>query len=216
MVEWLLQAVIRQVPADTGMSPVSAAATQARSEGRVAQSDVDRALAAVHDTWLATQIEYHRATSHTQLRMHRWIQQWVWRLNVAVIIIVFLDLLLILTRLLGLRSAWVEAGHSYGPVLVFFAAVLPAVVASLNSIRFQSECLRIAERSAVMVEMLEGCRAECGVLQARMRAGRANDGADDPGGWTLEALDLGEACAQMLSDEVAEWSVLYSRDLLEA
>ena len=25
-----------------------------------------------------------------------------------------------------------------------------------------------------------------------------------------------EECAQMLSDEVAEWSVLYSRDLLEA
>jgi len=41
-------------------------------------------------------------------------------------------------------------------------------------------------------------------------------GAADPGGWTLEALDLGEVCAQMLSDEVAEWSVLYSRDLLEA
>ena len=216
VVDWLLQAVIRQVPPDTGMSAIPAQATHTRSEARVARSDVDRALAAVHDNWLATQIEYHRATSHTQLRMHRWIQRWVWRLNLAVIIIVFLDLLLILARLLGWRSAWVEAGHSYGPVLVFFAAVLPAVVASLNSIRFQSECLRIAERSAVMVEMLEGCRAECGVLQARMRAARAQDGLDDPGAWTLEALDVGEVCAQMLSDEVAEWSVLYSRDLLEA
>jgi len=137
-------------------------------------------------------------------------------LNLAVIIIVSLDLVLILARLLGLRGGWVEAGHSYGPVLVFFAAVLPAVVASLNSIRFQSECLRIAERSAVMVEMLEGCRAECEVLEARMRSARMHGGAGDPGGWTLEALELGEVCAQMLSDEVAEWSVLYSRDLLEA
>lgn len=136
-------------------------------------------------------------------------------MNLAVIIIVFADLLLIVARLLGLRSGWVEVGHSYGPVLVFFAAVLPAVVSSLNSIRFQSECLRIAERSAVMVEMLEGCRAECEVLQARVRGARAS-GGEDPGGWTLEAYDLGEACAQMLSDEVAEWSVLYSRDLLEA
>ncbi|HEV2181883.1 MAG TPA: hypothetical protein VGR59_16255 [Gemmatimonadaceae bacterium] len=213
VVDWLLQAVIRQAPPGTGMP---GAAAPARSGTRVVQSDVDRALAAVHDNWLATQIEYHRATSHTQLHMHRWIQRWVWRLNLAVIIIVFLDLLLILARLLGFRSVWVEAGHSYGPVLVFFAAVLPAVVASLNSIRFQSECLRIAERSAVMVEMLEGCRAECEVLRARMRTARTDDGTGDRGGWTLEALDLGEVCAQMLSDEVAEWSVLYSRDLLEA
>lgn len=216
VIDWLLQALIRQAPPDTGMSPVATPATPSRSTTRVVRSDVDRALAHVHDNWLATQIEYHRATSHTQLRMHRWIQRWVWRLNLAVIIIVFLDLLLILARLLGVRGGLVEAGHSYGPVLVFFAAVLPAAVASLNSIRFQSECLRIAERSAVMVGMLEGCRAECEVLQARMRAAHANSGAGDPGGWTLEAFDLGEVCAQMLSDEVAEWSVLYSRDLLEA
>jgi len=216
VVDWLLQAVIRQAPPDTGMPLLAEPASQARSDTRVARSDVARALALVRDNWLATQIEYHRATSHTQLRMHRWIQRWVWRLNLAVIIIVSLDLVLILARLLGLRSGWVEAGHSYGPVLVFFAAVLPAVVASLNSIRFQSECLRIAERSAVMVEMLEGCRAECEVLEARMRSARMHGGAGDPGGWTLEALELGEVCAQMLSDEVAEWSVLYSRDLLEA
>lgn len=216
VIDWVLQAVIRQASPDTGMSVVATPASPARSAARVARSDVDRALEQVHDNWLATQIEYHRATSHTQLRMHRWIERWVWRLNLSVIIIVSLDLVLILARLLGLHSEWVEAGHSYGPVLVFFAAVLPAVVASLNSIRFQSECLRIAERSAVMVEMLEGCRSECEVLQARIRAARADTGADDPGGWTLEVLDLGEACAQMLSDEVAEWSVLYSRDLLEA
>lgn len=215
VVDWLLQAVIREAPPGTGMSPLAAPAAHARRSGAVSQSDVDRALALVHDNWLATQIEYHRATSHTQRRMHRWIRRWVWRLNLAVIIIVFADLLLIVARLLGLRSGWVEVGHSYGPVLVFFAAVLPAVVSSLNSIRFQSECLRIAERSAVMVEMLEGCRAECEVLQARVRGARAS-GGEDPGGWTLEAYDLGEACAQMLSDEVAEWSVLYSRDLLEA
>ncbi|MGH7633910.1 MAG: hypothetical protein ACRENC_09290, partial [Gemmatimonadaceae bacterium] len=117
-----------------------------------------------------------------------------------------------------LHSGWVETGHSYGPALVFLAAVLPAAVASLNSIRFQSECLRIAERSAVMVEMLDGWRAECDVLRTRMRGSREHpEGRGrDPGAWTLEAVELGEACAQMTSDEVAEWSVLYSRDLLEA
>jgi hypothetical protein len=112
----------------------------------------------------------------------------------------------------------VELGHSYTPALIFLAAVLPAAVASLNSIRFQSECLRIAERSAVMVEMLEGWRAECDVLRTRMRTAREEQGGrtGDPGAWTLEAVELGESCAQMTSDEVAEWSVLYSRDLLEA
>jgi hypothetical protein len=212
VVEWLLQAVIREAPPGTGM-----VSTRPNPNGStVARSDVERALAGVSEHWLASQIAYHRATSHTQLHMHRWIQRWVWRLNVAVIIIVSMDLALILARLTGLRSGWVEAGHSYGPALVFLAAVLPAAVASLNSIRFQSECLRIAERSAVMVEMLDGWRAECDVLRTRMRGAREHGGDRDPGAWTLEAVELGEACAQMTSDEVAEWSVLYSRDLLEA
>ncbi len=110
-------------------------------------------------------------------------------------------------------------GHSYTPALVFLAAVLPAAVASLNSIRFQSECLRIAERSAVMVEMLEwvagGVRGAAHTHADVARGSRAAPN-DDPGAWTLEAVELGESCAQMTSDEVAEWSVLYSRDLLEA
>lgn len=214
VIEWLLQAVIREAPPGTGM----VSAIPEGSGSRLARSDVERALGAVSETWLAAQIAYHRATSHTQLHMHRWIQRWVWRLNVAVIIIVSIDLALILARLTGLRSGWVEAGHAYGPALVFLAAVLPAAVASLNSIRFQSECLRIAERSAVMVEMLDGWRAECDVLRTRMRGARERRGGEsrDPGAWTLEAVELGEACAQMTSDEVAEWSVLYSRDLLEA
>jgi hypothetical protein len=100
-------------------------------------------------------------------------------------------------------------------VLIFFAAVLPAVVASLNGIRFQSECLRIAERSAVMVKVLEGYRGECDRLEAKLVTVRA-DPNSDPGGWTLDVLDVAESCAQVTADEVAEWSVLYSRALLEA
>jgi len=223
VVEWLLQAVIREAPPGTGMVHIARphhahAGRSGRHDEMVARSDVERALGLVGEDWLASQIAYHRATSHTQLHMHRWIQRWVWRLNVAVIIIVSIDVAVILARLTGLRNEWVEAGHAYAPALVFLAAVLPAAVASLNSIRFQSECLRIAERSAVMVEMLEGWRAECEVLRARMRTSRdEQDGrTHDPGAWTLEAVELGESCAQMTGDEVAEWSVLYSRDLLEA
>ncbi len=67
----------------------------------VARSDVERALGAVSENWLGAQIAYHRATSHTQLHMHRWIQRWVWRLNLAVIIIVSIDVALILGRVLG-------------------------------------------------------------------------------------------------------------------
>ncbi|HEY7896011.1 MAG TPA: hypothetical protein VIC24_14010 [Gemmatimonadaceae bacterium] len=226
VIEWLLQAVIREAPPGTGMVQATRphhahgphAPHAAMNGSMVARSDVERALGAVSENWLGAQIAYHRATSHTQLHMHRWIQRWVWRLNLAVIIIVSIDVALILGRVLGLRGGWVDMGHSYTPALIFLAAVLPAAVASLNSIRFQSECLRIAERSAVMVEMLDGWRAECEVLRTRMRTSRGEPGGrnDDPGAWTLEAVELGESCAQMTSDEVAEWSVLYSRDLLEA
>jgi hypothetical protein len=127
--------------------------------------------------------------------------------------VVAIDLLMLSARTAGAGGVWLGVAHAYAPLLVFLAAVLPAGLASLNGIAFQSECLRIAERSAVMAEVLGECRDECERLEAEMTRARAS-GAD-PGAWTLEAIELGERCAQLTCDDVAEWSVLYSRDLLD-
>jgi hypothetical protein len=132
---------------------------------------------------------------------------------VSVIAIVAVDLAILAAVLAGADVSWIRAAHEYSPILVFFAAVLPAIVAALNSIGFQAECLRIAERSATMVRILERRRAACEQLESRITTARS--GGADSGAWTLETLEFAERCAQIVTDEVAEWSVLYSRDLRE-
>jgi len=205
VVDWLLQAVVRQAPPHTGL--------QRGAAPGFFSPDALHAATTIREHWLQTQIAYHRTTSRAQLAMHHAIERWVARLNVSVIAIVAADLVILAAVMLRVDTPWIRAAHEYSPILVFFAAVLPAIVAALNSIGFQSECLRIAERSATMVKILERRRAECEQLESRIT--RARGGSADPGAWTLETLALAESCAQIVTDEVAEWSVLYSRELRE-
>lgn len=211
VVDWLLRGIVCAAPPDIGWTPAEASSAVTP---RIVRVDADRVLEEIRNDWLPAQIAYHRATSVRQRAMHDWIEAWVWRFNLGVIIVVALDAALLLVRLAGARGGWVEAAHAWSPGLVFLAAVLPAAVASLNGIRFQSECLRLAERSALLAGILDGHREECGRLAVAIAASRAT-GAD-PGAWTLEALDLAESCAQAAVDDVAEWSVLYAKELLEA
>ncbi|MGH7623944.1 MAG: hypothetical protein ACREOJ_01340, partial [Gemmatimonadaceae bacterium] len=210
VVDWLFQAIVRQASPLTGLQPVA----QPTAQPRVFSPDALHAAATIRTSWLQTQIDYHRVTSRTQLAMHHGIDAWVQRLNVSVIAIVAVDLAILAAVAAGVDVPWIHAAHEYSPMLVFFAAVLPAIVAALNSIGFQSECLRIAERSATMVRILERRRAACEQLESSIR--KARNDPRDPGAWTLETLDFAESCAQIVTDEVAEWSVLYSRNLLEA
>ena len=205
VVDWLFQAIVRQAPPHTGLRQAA--------QPRVFSPDALHGSGTIRTNWLQTQIDYHRATSRTQLAMHHWIEAWVQRLNVSVIAIVAVDLAILAAVVAGADVPWIRAAHEYSPILVFFAAVLPAIVAALNSIGFQAECLRIAERSATMVRILERRRAACEQLESRITTARG--GGADPGAWTLETLEFAESCAQIVTDEVAEWSVLYSRDLRE-
>lgn len=218
VVDWLFQALVRQASPLSGLQPVAQPVTQSHTQStvrpRIASPDALHAATTIRTSWLQSQIDYHRATSRTQLAMHYWIDAWVQRLNVSVIAIVAVDLAILSAVVAGADVPWIRIAHEYSPMLVFFAAVLPAIVAALNSIGFQSECLRIAERSATMVRILERRRDTCEQLESRIRKARTDPA--DPGAWTLETLEFAESCAQIVTDEVAEWSVLYSRELLEA
>jgi hypothetical protein len=174
-----------------------------------------------------------------------------------VIAFVAVDVVLILALLGGwVPKRWENALHGATPWLVFFAALLPAVVASLNGVRFQSECRRLAERSAVMRTILrghdpgslrssagwwhdvvlffrsiflfwpnetppaappsrsEGRWAAADRLAQRIAIATANPDTD-PGSWTPEVLRLTESVAEVFVQEVAEWSVLYAKELPE-
>jgi hypothetical protein len=242
-VDWLCDAITRSV------SPATLAVTEtfathdgvAEFEARILRLRPRAALTLVRDRWVAEQVVYHRRNLHAMARLHRsaehagaWISRWVVYIVVADLAIVAADLAHLLPVAVG------HALHGLTPWLLFLAAVLPAAVASLNGLRFQSECRRLAERSAIIrvivggrpgmgrdgrldqkPELVGGRWREVDALLARIADGEASGDAagdglgDDRGAWTLEALGLTEAIADDCTREVAEWSVLYAKELPE-
>jgi hypothetical protein len=181
-----------------------------------------------------------------------------------VLALVAADILFILAELRQwLPPEDLRSLHGVALSVVFLAAVLPAIVASLNGIRFQSECRRLAERSAVIRTILQGRvrhpaslppagvwrsfvawlgRRRAGFRRllpwlSRMEPGHVPDptgsklaGADrlisriatatsnpatDPASWTPEVLRFAESVADVFVQEVAEWSVLYAKEVAE-
>ncbi len=258
-VDWLLDAIVRSV------SPASldfARKETFRCDNRELTATIIRlnpvsVLADVRDRWVREQAIYHDRNARTMDRLHGFAENWGKVFNVAVIGFVLLDVLILLADYTGLLSEkYFHVLHAATPWLVFLAAVLPAAVASLNGIRFQSECRRLGERSAVARAILRGRDrsskehharrgwqrwpafvktlypntfknksevspepsggkwAEANSL-AQSIAGAQSDPAADLGSWTHEVLSLSESVARFFVQEVAEWSVLYAKEVPE-
>jgi hypothetical protein len=129
------------------------------------------------------------------------------RLNQWVIAIVIVDLSLATLGVAG-GAEWLPpplenlVTRAATPMLIALAAILPAAVASLNGVQFQSECSRLADRSEHMAAQLRQLEERSSL--ARLRPVRL-----------LDALRLGEDVAKSTIDEVAEWSAIYGKDFVE-
>ena len=119
-----------------------------------------------------------------------------------------------------LPDTWLGFAKAATPWLIFVSAVLPAIIAALGGVRFQSECQRLAERSSVMRTVLGGTQgkhgylAQAGVLAERIRTAQANP-QTDLGSWSLSVLQLTELVAANFVHEAAEWSVLYAKEVAD-
>jgi hypothetical protein len=156
----------------------------------------------IREGWLADQVRYHRRNHATLEAMSRWLEAANRTLNRVVIAAAALDLVIILAEWLApLTRAGVL--HTVAtPVLVTIAAIVPAVVASFNGVRFQSECTRLADRSGQMAVEL--------ARLARLPPGRA-----DHRPRMIEVLRLAEDASRLTLGEVAEWSAIYGKDFPE-
>lgn len=277
-VDWLLDAIVRA----TSPAALPEAAREAfeTEPGKVLEATILRvrpleALGFVRNAWVEQQVIYHDRNARSMDRMHAFGEGWGKVLNLVVIGLVLADVALVVasivfTRFDSLARAFpgacetVHHMHEFTPWLVFMAAVLPAAVGSLNGIRFQSECQRLAERSAVMRAILGGrtpraARQEPeGFFQKLRRAlwtrpsafvrsllpflfdakaalprdpagsklaaadrlmnritRHAASAATDPGSWAPEVLRYAESVADTFVQEVAEWSVLYAKEVPE-
>jgi hypothetical protein len=161
-VDWLFESIVRAIsPADL---PFAVQRTFPRdgdhSELRVKKLIVIEPLPQVElvrDAWVVEQAKYHERTSRTMHGLHLTLEHMATCLGWSVILIVLFDLVLIGGKVFHVLPDWLlPFAKEATPWLIFISAVLPAVIAALGGIRFQSECQRLAERSAVMRVLLAG------------------------------------------------------------
>jgi len=195
--DWLALAIIRQA----GLENAAAKTI-----------DVSKSIEAIKDRWLGNQIAYHHAAENKMERMSSKLASAAGWFTFFVIGFVTIDVALVVSLLLHLGNGTLI--HTWAPLLLFLATVLPAAVAGANGIRFQSESDRLAERSTVFAHILKDVQTEASSLHAEVVA--ANRTSGNPGAWAGPAALLAEGCAQLFLDEVAEWSVLYAKELGDA
>ena len=136
--------------------------------------------------------------------MKTWLDVAARFLNTAVVVIVGVDIAVVLLSLTGLIPEPIEGPLRQwaAPLLIAVAAILPAAVASLNGVRFQSEASRLGDRSQQMAISLAQLAARS------LEPGRRPVGL-------VDAMRLGDDVAKLTIDEVAEWSALYGKDFVE-
>ncbi len=223
-VDWLFEALLRAVDPRSLTTEVAYRGGNGNEYTvHLLRPDAGRALQQLRGAWIPQQAAYHARLARTMDRLHHFLDRWGRRLNIAVIAVVAVDILLTIGELLHLFPAPLAARIAGNmPWLVFLAAVLPAAVAGLNAVRFQSECRRLADRSAVVRTILAG--RERGVsggrllaadLLARQMAQAHANAANNPGSWVMEVLRQAEVVARDLAEEAGEWSVLYAKELPE-
>jgi hypothetical protein len=172
--------------------------------GKVVRPDAARALEVIRDGWLRGQLGYHRANARTHEKMKTALDALGRSLNTLVVAVVAVDIALIALGLTGVMPEAVEGAVRgwAAPVLIAVAAILPAAVASLNGVRFQSEVSRLAERSEQMAVNL--ARLEQLSFPLAHQPPRA-----------VDAMRLGDNVARLTNDEVAEWSAIYGKEFVE-
>lgn len=179
----------------------------APKQGTALRPEAGVALAIIRTRWLAGQRRYHERNHRTQHHMSRWLERMSRLLNQWVIGIVVLDLVLAALGVAG-WAEWLPrplatvVTRGATPTLIALAAVLPAAVASLNGVQFQSECSRLADRSEHMAAQLQQLEERSSLARLRPVC-------------LLDALRLGEDVAKSTIDEVAEWSAIYGKDFVE-
>jgi heme/copper-type cytochrome/quinol oxidase subunit 4 len=208
IVDWMAEAIMRDLPALEAL-------------GGMTETNTVRAnpLATLRDhclPWIEHQLNYHASNTVTLARMNDALEKWTWICSVSVIAVVCLDIALLLFDGLKYVRGGVEQAEWFpGALLVGLTAILPAWIASLNGIRFQSECHRLADRSRFMRNILLDNKQQIEGLVGDITADQNGESRLSRGSWTLAALNRGEVLAKFTVGEAADWSVLYAKHMFD-
>ncbi|MCP5015691.1 MAG: hypothetical protein GY938_10540 [Ketobacter sp.] len=236
--DWLFDAIVRSTSPLTvtdNKTAIVQPETVIMPDGRfihevmILRTDPLDAAQRICNEWVQEQAVYHRRVETSMRRLFTLCKEWGERLSKIVVWVVVADIILVLFKaIMHVSDDYQATLKLLGAVLILLTAVLPAVVATLNGIRFQSECRRMADRSDFIRRLLVGSAthrmqpdedkggffASFTRLINAMQAARDNPLIDD-GSWVMSVLSETELVAADLVVEVAEWSVLYAKEVPE-
>lgn len=203
-----LAATLRAAPPETGLLRLPG------SDPPRWRVDPLAAIKKLRAEWVRGQQDYHARNARVMASMANRLKHRAEGLSKVVIVAVIMDVILIGLALYGVAPANGETASVAKVWLVVLAAALPAWIAALNGLREQAEAPRLADRSEQLAKDLTRLGERCDELAGRIEGLQGRN--DDPGAWTLEALALAEQCSVLVSEDVAEWGVLYGKELLES
>jgi len=164
-------------------------------------------LKIIRDDWIGHQISYHEAETNRMKRMDRHLEHIPEILSKSILLIVAFDLILssaVEVFDIPLNADFKIVEMVAFPVLLGLTAFIPAIITTLNSIQFQSEAHRLFIRSNLMCEALQ---EQVSMINTTIQKIENNyDGCD-----FFDALNTVDHVAAVLTDEVAEWSLIYER-----
>lgn len=163
------------------------------------------------------QYRYHSKKSREMGVLHDEIESFTGVLGKLVFFIICLDIAVVAAKIaMGLElvahhdPATLKFLKSLGWILVTLTALIPAGMASLSAILFQSMAEQLTERHAAMAESLRSLHREQQDLRQRIENGHLAGGAN------TAVLSLAEKVSQLLMLEVAEWAGMYRQTVHEA
>ncbi len=161
--------------------------------------------------WIGAQKKYHSFEKIRMKRMDSQLLYWPVFFSIAVLLIVFFDIIsgyLIEIALPHRLKPIHESFIIIVPIMLGFTAFLPAIVSALNSIHFQSEAHRLFVRSDLMVRELKTYDQNIGQLEITIE--NSDEGSD-----FFRILKLMDNLASLQIDEVAEWSLIYEKRVFD-
>lgn len=220
--DWLFDAIVRSVSPQSLSKKANIILDNKEVEVNLLQLELPKDMVAmVKEKWIKNQVNYHIRNHTVMESMNKSMEHWGAALNWIVLGIVIFDILLLIGLITHTSLPFSDFLHHNAYILIMIAAIFPVMVACLNSIRFQSECERLAQRSSIVRSLLDGGPDIKGGREMKAEnlhkkiIDAANDPDKDPGSWAADALLLGESVAGDLTREVAEWGMLYAKELAE-
>ncbi|MCC5857600.1 MAG: hypothetical protein JJT90_05565 [Ectothiorhodospiraceae bacterium] len=207
---WLVRAIARSTP------PVALPSEDRPASPREVTLDnalVRTALERARSEWLEGQVLYHRKNA---TRMHaidegleRLAKGLLWTVLIFAVGAFLLKLLYQLGLVDGARFPFLLGQFPF--LLGAGTAILPAFIAALGGIMFQSEARRLKARSEAMYHTLQAQQSD---LEARIAAlsssSRRYSGAAWPTAQHLRAL------SEIMIEETGDWKVLYQMHEIHA